>query len=186
MITSPDLPVILLFGASEDKDIEGMFTELLPRVREVVATESTHPRACKATEPGELAHAHGVKSKRGASPGRRSGKGNTIGGWRSGRDRSRQRFYRRRHQRIFYKEERIRSRMLKFLVWKNMKEIPWPQFKDNQEDLPSALYQRTEELYQIPDAAIGNDGLIELPALILQGCGHFPPHGRTGFYFTGS
>jgi dihydrofolate synthase/folylpolyglutamate synthase len=56
------LPVILLFGASEDKDIDGMFTELLPRVREVVATESTHPRACKATELIELAHAHGVKT----------------------------------------------------------------------------------------------------------------------------
>ncbi len=55
-----------------------------------------------------------------------------------------------------------------------MKEIPWPQFKDNQEDLPSALYQRTEELYQIPDAAIGNDGLIELPALILRDVVIFP------------
>ncbi len=55
-----------------------------------------------------------------------------------------------------------------------MKEISWPQFKDNQEDLPSALYQRTEELYQIPDAAIGNDGLVELPALILRDIVVFP------------
>ena len=57
-----DLPVILLFGASEDKDIEGMFTELLPRVREVVATESTHPRASNAADLVTLAHSHGVKA----------------------------------------------------------------------------------------------------------------------------
>ncbi len=57
-----DLPVILLFGASEDKDIEGMFTELLPRVREVVATESIHPRASNAENLVTLAHSHGVKA----------------------------------------------------------------------------------------------------------------------------
>jgi dihydrofolate synthase/folylpolyglutamate synthase len=57
-----DLPVILLFGASEDKDIEGMFSELLPRVREVVASESTHPRASKAENLVTLAHSHGVKA----------------------------------------------------------------------------------------------------------------------------
>ena len=55
-----------------------------------------------------------------------------------------------------------------------MKEISWPQFKDNSEDLPTALYQRTEELYQIPDAAIGNDGFVELPALILRDVVIFP------------
>ncbi|MDZ4158252.1 MAG: folylpolyglutamate synthase/dihydrofolate synthase family protein, partial [Anaerolineaceae bacterium] len=33
-------PVILIFGASEDKDVAGMFSELLPRVRMVIATES--------------------------------------------------------------------------------------------------------------------------------------------------
>jgi dihydrofolate synthase/folylpolyglutamate synthase len=58
-----NLPVILLFGASEDKDIEGMFAELLPRVREVVATESTHPRACNADDLVSLAHSHGVKAR---------------------------------------------------------------------------------------------------------------------------
>ena len=57
-----DLPVILLFGASEDKDIEGMFSELLPRVREVVASESTHPRAGKAENLVTLVHSHGVKA----------------------------------------------------------------------------------------------------------------------------
>jgi len=38
-------PVILVFGASEDKDIEGMFLELLPHVQQVIAVKSFHPRA---------------------------------------------------------------------------------------------------------------------------------------------
>jgi dihydrofolate synthase / folylpolyglutamate synthase len=41
----PGAQVILLFGASEDKDIEGMFTELFPRVEQVIVTRSFHPRA---------------------------------------------------------------------------------------------------------------------------------------------
>ena len=41
----PGYAVVLVFGASEDKDIPGMFAELLPVVRQVVATKSTHPRA---------------------------------------------------------------------------------------------------------------------------------------------
>ena len=39
-----------------------MFSELLPRVREVVASESTHPRAGKAENLVTLAHSHGVKA----------------------------------------------------------------------------------------------------------------------------
>jgi dihydrofolate synthase/folylpolyglutamate synthase len=57
-----DLPVVLLFGASEDKDIVGMFYELLPRIKELVATESNHPRALDAKMLVELAHKHGVKA----------------------------------------------------------------------------------------------------------------------------
>lgn len=41
----PGKPVTLVFGASEDKDIDGMLLELLPRMNNVVATKSTHPRA---------------------------------------------------------------------------------------------------------------------------------------------
>ena len=41
----PRKEVILLFGASEDKDIYGMISDLSPLVREVIATESYHPRA---------------------------------------------------------------------------------------------------------------------------------------------
>jgi dihydrofolate synthase / folylpolyglutamate synthase len=52
-------PVVLLFGASEDKDVEGMFAELLPRVKTVICTESWHPRAMKADKLVELAHHFG-------------------------------------------------------------------------------------------------------------------------------
>jgi dihydrofolate synthase/folylpolyglutamate synthase len=46
-----DWPVVLLFGASEDKDIAGMFAELLPRVRHLIVAKSFHPRAA---DPGVL------------------------------------------------------------------------------------------------------------------------------------
>jgi dihydrofolate synthase/folylpolyglutamate synthase len=60
----PGQPVILVFGVSEDKDVEGMFAELLPRVQQVVATESVHPRAMKADRLVELAHRYGCPAKR--------------------------------------------------------------------------------------------------------------------------
>lgn len=55
----PGKPIILIFGASEDKDIEGMFAELMPRVRQVVATRSYHPRALKPDALVEYAHRYG-------------------------------------------------------------------------------------------------------------------------------
>jgi len=55
----PGLPIVLVFGASADKDIEGMFKELLPRVWRVITTQSTHPRAIDANDLVELAHRFG-------------------------------------------------------------------------------------------------------------------------------
>ncbi|HVP21051.1 MAG TPA: folylpolyglutamate synthase/dihydrofolate synthase family protein [Anaerolineaceae bacterium] len=54
-----DRPVVLIFGASEDKDVVGMYKELLPRVRQVVATQSIHPRAMDANKLVELAYPFG-------------------------------------------------------------------------------------------------------------------------------
>lgn len=51
----PGIPVILVFGASEDKDVEGMFAELMPRVRRVIAARSYHPRAMDPERIQELA-----------------------------------------------------------------------------------------------------------------------------------
>ncbi len=59
----PGLPVVLVFGASEDKDIAGMFAELMPRVRQVVATQSFHPRAVDTAVLVELAHRYGKPAK---------------------------------------------------------------------------------------------------------------------------
>ncbi|RCK76415.1 MAG: Dihydrofolate synthase [Anaerolineae bacterium] len=41
----PDHRILLIFGASEDKDIDGMFKELLPFVERAIFTRSFHPRA---------------------------------------------------------------------------------------------------------------------------------------------
>lgn len=59
----PGRPVVMLFGASEDKDIQGMFAELLPRVRQVIATRSFHPRAIDPERLVELAHTFGCPAK---------------------------------------------------------------------------------------------------------------------------
>jgi dihydrofolate synthase/folylpolyglutamate synthase len=48
----PRRPVVLVFGASEDKDIQGMLDELLPRVWQVMLVKSYHPRAA---DPEKLA-----------------------------------------------------------------------------------------------------------------------------------
>jgi dihydrofolate synthase/folylpolyglutamate synthase len=55
----PGQPVILVFGASEDKDIHGMFVELMPRICEVIATRSYHPRAIEPEKLVEIAHQFG-------------------------------------------------------------------------------------------------------------------------------
>ncbi len=55
----PGKPVILIFGASEDKDVNGIFAELLPRMEMVICTESFHPRAMDFQKLVELAHTHG-------------------------------------------------------------------------------------------------------------------------------
>jgi dihydrofolate synthase / folylpolyglutamate synthase len=55
----PEWPVILLVGASEDKDIRGMFDELMPVTRQVITTKSIHPRAADPAFLGEMAEKYG-------------------------------------------------------------------------------------------------------------------------------
>ena len=59
----PGIPVIMVFGASEDKDIAGMFAELSTRVQEVVATKSFHPRAIEPENLVEIASQYGKPAK---------------------------------------------------------------------------------------------------------------------------
>jgi dihydrofolate synthase/folylpolyglutamate synthase len=55
----PGKRVVMIFGISEDKDLRGMFTELLPRVDQVVAMKSFHPRALEPEKIVEMAHQFG-------------------------------------------------------------------------------------------------------------------------------
>ena len=51
----PNMPVYLIFGASEDKNIPGMFLEIKPKVKRLFVTKSTHPRALEPEKIQELA-----------------------------------------------------------------------------------------------------------------------------------
>jgi dihydrofolate synthase/folylpolyglutamate synthase len=51
----PNLPVYLIFGASEDKNIPGMFLEIKSKVKRLLVTKSTHPRALEPEKIQELA-----------------------------------------------------------------------------------------------------------------------------------
>ncbi len=55
----PGEKIVLLFGASEDKDVSGMFSELLPRIDRIILTQSVHPRALDADKLLELAAPYG-------------------------------------------------------------------------------------------------------------------------------
>ncbi len=59
----PELPVILLFGASDDKDIDGMLAELSGRVQVMVAVQSFHPRAIDPQRLVEVAGREGIHAK---------------------------------------------------------------------------------------------------------------------------
>jgi dihydrofolate synthase/folylpolyglutamate synthase len=59
----PNKQVYLIFGASEDKNIPGMFAEIKPKIKKLIVTRADHPRAL---EPGviiELAEQAGLESE---------------------------------------------------------------------------------------------------------------------------
>ena len=60
----PGQHVTLIFGASADKDIEGMLTELLPRVSTLIVTHAQHPRAEDPERLAAIGHSHGVAVER--------------------------------------------------------------------------------------------------------------------------
>jgi len=59
----PTRPVILIFGASEDKNVLGMFTEWKPRLNCILATKADHPRALEPEQLLELAQQAGVPAE---------------------------------------------------------------------------------------------------------------------------
>jgi dihydrofolate synthase/folylpolyglutamate synthase len=56
----PNQPVYLIFGASEDKNIPGMFAEIRPKIRKMFITRAEHPRAIEPEKIVELARQAGI------------------------------------------------------------------------------------------------------------------------------
>lgn len=56
----PALPALLIFGASEDKNIPGMLREIGPRLGRLLLTRADHPRALPPSRLAELADEAGL------------------------------------------------------------------------------------------------------------------------------
>jgi len=59
----PGKQVYLIFGASEDKNIPGMFEEIKPLIKSLIITQADHPRALSVERITELADQVRVKSE---------------------------------------------------------------------------------------------------------------------------
>ncbi len=59
----PGKKVILIFGASEDKNILGMFTALMPKIQKIIITRADHPRALEVEQIQQLANQAGAASE---------------------------------------------------------------------------------------------------------------------------
>jgi dihydrofolate synthase/folylpolyglutamate synthase len=63
----PGKMVYLIFGASEDKNIPGMFAELKPKIKKLIVTRADHPRALELEKIIQLADQAQIESE-AASP----------------------------------------------------------------------------------------------------------------------
>ena len=59
----PGRPVILIFGASEDKDVTGMINTLKSRLSRVIGTKAIHPRALEPEQIVETASQLGIPAE---------------------------------------------------------------------------------------------------------------------------
>jgi dihydrofolate synthase/folylpolyglutamate synthase len=59
----PNRMVYLIFGASEDKNIPGMFAEMKPKIRKLIITRADHPRALGVDQIRDLAEQAGLESE---------------------------------------------------------------------------------------------------------------------------
>ena len=62
----PGRMVTLIFGASEDKNIPGMFAEMKPKIKRLIVTRANHPRALEPEKIMELADEAGLDAEREA------------------------------------------------------------------------------------------------------------------------
>jgi dihydrofolate synthase/folylpolyglutamate synthase len=59
----PGRPAYLIFGASEDKNIPGMFAEMKPKIKTLIITRADHPRALETEHIRRLADQAGLESE---------------------------------------------------------------------------------------------------------------------------
>ncbi|HKY54236.1 MAG TPA: cyanophycin synthetase, partial [Anaerolineales bacterium] len=59
----PGKEVYLIFGASEDKNIPGMFAEMKPKIKKLIITRADHPRALELEKIIELANQAELESE---------------------------------------------------------------------------------------------------------------------------
>ncbi|RJP51793.1 MAG: bifunctional folylpolyglutamate synthase/dihydrofolate synthase [Anaerolineaceae bacterium] len=59
----PSKQVYLIFGASEDKNIPGMFREMKPKIKKLIVTRADHPRALEVEKIQSLAEQAGVPNE---------------------------------------------------------------------------------------------------------------------------
>lgn len=59
----PGKMVTLIFGASEDKNIPGMFAAMKPKIRKIIVTRADHPRALEPEKIIGLADQAGIESE---------------------------------------------------------------------------------------------------------------------------
>jgi len=56
----PSRPVVWVFSILEDKDAQGMLMELKPRIAQVIATQTDHPRVLEAQKIIDLVQPTGI------------------------------------------------------------------------------------------------------------------------------
>lgn len=59
----PGRPVYLVLGASEDKNLAGMFEEMKPKIKRLIVTRAGHPRALEVERICQIAEQAGVESE---------------------------------------------------------------------------------------------------------------------------
>ncbi|MDD2922538.1 MAG: bifunctional folylpolyglutamate synthase/dihydrofolate synthase [Anaerolineales bacterium] len=59
----PDKKIYLIFGASEDKNIPGMFAEMKSKIQKIIITRADHPRALDAEKIKKLVDELGIESE---------------------------------------------------------------------------------------------------------------------------
>jgi dihydrofolate synthase/folylpolyglutamate synthase len=59
----PGRGVVLIMGASEDKNLAGMLAEIQPRLRLLIATRADHPRAMPPEQVAEAAQRSGIRAE---------------------------------------------------------------------------------------------------------------------------